>query len=76
MKTLTGITLAGALAASLFAPFAANAADVELTYLTHWSPETVALLEKAAGAYSSQHPGVTVSVRAVPFGDLNSRFQR
>ncbi|MBL0373377.1 extracellular solute-binding protein [Rhizobium sp. KVB221] len=70
MKTLTGITLAGALAASLFAPFAANAQDIELTYLTHWSPETVALLEKAAGAYSSQHPGVTVSVRAVPFGDL------
>jgi multiple sugar transport system substrate-binding protein len=70
MKTLTGITLAGALAASLFAPFAANAADIELTYLTHWSPETVALLEKAAGAYTAQHPGVTVSVRAVPFGDL------
>lgn len=70
MKTLTGITLAGALAASLFAPIAASAEDIELTYLTHWSPETVALLEKAAGTYTAKHPGVKVSVRAVPFGDL------
>lgn len=70
MKTLTGITLAGALAASLFAPLAASAEDIELTYLTHWSPETVALLEKAAGTYTAKHPGVKVSVRAVPFGDL------
>jgi multiple sugar transport system substrate-binding protein len=70
LKTLTGITLAGALAASLFTPLAASAEDIELTYLTHWSPDTVALLEKAAGTYTAKHPGVKVSVRAVPFGDL------
>jgi len=57
-------------AAAAMTPFAANAQNVELTYLTHWAPDTVALLEKAAGDYSAAHPGVTISIRAVPFGDL------
>lgn len=43
---------------------------VEISYLTHWSPETVALLEEAASRYTADNPDVTVSVRAVPFGDL------
>jgi multiple sugar transport system substrate-binding protein len=45
-------------------------AQTEISYLTHWAPDTVAKLEAAAAAYSEQHPDVTVSVRAVPFGDL------
>ncbi|MCR8724618.1 ABC transporter substrate-binding protein [Frigidibacter sp. ROC022] len=49
---------------------AADAEPVEVSYLTHWSPETVALLESAAARYSEEHPDVTISVRAVPFGDL------
>ncbi len=49
---------------------AASAEPVELTYLTHWSPETVALLDAAAARYSAENPDVTVSVQAVPFGDL------
>lgn len=42
----------------------------ELTYLTHWPPETVALLEEAIGRYEAENPGVTIEVRAVPFGNL------
>lgn len=59
-----------ALAASALAPLTASAQEVELTYLTHWAPETVALLEEAASAYSAENPDVSVTVRAVPFGDL------
>ena len=42
----------------------------EISYLTHWAPETVAKLEAAAAAYSASHPGAKITVRAVPFGDL------
>src|SRR5690606_30737759 len=45
-----------------------QAADI--SFLTHWSPETVAQLEAAAATYSESHPDTTVTVRAVPFGDL------
>ena len=30
--------------------------DVTISFLTHWGPETVALLEEAAGAYSEAQP--------------------
>jgi multiple sugar transport system substrate-binding protein len=46
------------------------AEPVNISYLTHWSPETVALLETAAKTYQASNPDVTVTVRAVPFGDL------
>lgn len=59
-----------AVAATALTPFAASAEPVELTYLTHWAPDTVAMLEQAASAYTAQNPDVKVSVRAVPFGDL------
>jgi multiple sugar transport system substrate-binding protein len=42
----------------------------EISYLTHWAPETVAKLEAAAAAYSQSHPDTKITVRAVPFGDL------
>ncbi len=45
-----------------------QAADI--SFLTHWSPETVAKLEAAIAAYSETHPETTITVRAVPFGDL------
>nr|WP_246429678.1 extracellular solute-binding protein [Prosthecomicrobium pneumaticum] len=48
----------------------AFAEDVTVSFLTHWPPETVAKLEAAAAAYRKDHPGVAVTVRAVPFGDL------
>ena len=68
MNAISRLWIAAAAAALL--PTAAQAQDVQLTYLTHWAPETVALLEEAAGAFSAAHPGVAISVRAVPFGDL------
>jgi multiple sugar transport system substrate-binding protein len=59
-----------AVTATALSPLAAHAQDIQLTYLTHWAPDTVALLESAASAYSAEHPDVAISVRAVPFGDL------
>jgi multiple sugar transport system substrate-binding protein len=69
MNAMSKIALAALVAAGL-TPFAAHAQKVNLTYLTHWSPESVAMLEKAATAYGKDHPDVSISVRAVPFGDL------
>lgn len=45
-----------------------QAADI--SFLTHWSPETVTLLEAAIEKYSESHPNDAITVRAVPFGDL------
>ncbi|MES0068011.1 extracellular solute-binding protein [Mesorhizobium sp. M0074] len=60
-----------ALAAGLVAsPTIGWAQSVNISYLTHWSPETVALLDAAAKDYTKSNPDVTVTVRAVPFGDL------
>ena len=69
MNAMSKIALA-ALTAVALTPFAAHAEKVSLSYLTHWSPESVAMLEKAASAYIRDHPDVSISVRAVPFGDL------
>ena len=57
-------------AAMVMAPAAALADTTNVSFLTHWSPETVAKLEAAAAAYSKDHPDVAITVRAVPFGDL------
>ncbi|HSV00198.1 MAG TPA: extracellular solute-binding protein [Roseiarcus sp.] len=59
-----------ALAVVVFSPFPAHAQKVNLSFLTHWSPESVAMLEKAASAYVKVHADVAISIRAVPFGDL------
>src|SRR5690625_164819 len=53
----------------------AGIAQVQLTYLTHWPPETVALLEEAIATYESQNEGVDIQVRAVPFGNLLSTLR-
>ncbi|RYE08656.1 MAG: sugar ABC transporter substrate-binding protein [Hyphomicrobiales bacterium] len=45
-----------------------QAADV--SFLTHWAPDTVAKLEAAAATYTASHPDTKITVRAVPFGDL------
>ncbi len=44
--------------------------QVELTFLTHWAPETVEQLEAVAADYKTQNPDVTIKIRAVPFADL------
>src|SRR5690606_92573 len=68
MTKLTRLKLAFAAAVAL--PASAFAEPVNISYLTHWSPETVALLEAAAASYSEANPDVTITVQAVPFGDL------
>ncbi|MBD8065118.1 sugar ABC transporter substrate-binding protein [Devosia sp. PTR5] len=42
----------------------------EISFLTHWGPDTVKLLDAAIEKYEAANPGDTVTVRAVPFGDL------
>jgi multiple sugar transport system substrate-binding protein len=42
----------------------------EISFLTHWGPDTVAKLEAAAASYSKSHPETKIIIRAVPFGDL------
>lgn len=46
------------------------AAPVTISYLTHWGPDQVAVLDAIGKAYTAEHPNVTVEIRAVPFGDL------
>lgn len=44
--------------------------DVTVSFLTHWPPETVSLLDDAIADYTAEHSNVSIDVRAVPFGDL------
>ena len=53
----------GAVAALLSGTALVQAADV--SFLTHWSPETVSKLETAAAAYKESHPDTNITVRAV-----------
>jgi multiple sugar transport system substrate-binding protein len=64
---ISKLTLAAGLVAL---PATGWAQSVNISYLTHWSPETVALLETAAKDFSKANPDVAITVRAVPFGDL------
>jgi len=50
-------------------------AQVNISYLTHWPPETVELLEAAISKYEAANPGVNIEVRAVPFGNLLSTLR-
>lgn len=59
---------AGTLAVLASSTALVQAADV--SFLTHWAPDTVAKLEAAAKTYSASHPDTKITVRAVPFGDL------
>lgn len=46
-----------------------------ISFLTHWSPPQVKMLQDAAAAFSRQDPNVTVEIRAVPFGNLLSTLR-
>ena len=59
---------AGTIAVLLSTTAWVHAADI--SFLTHWGPDTVAKLEAAAATYTKSHPDTKVTVRAVPFGDL------
>ncbi|MDR0782145.1 MAG: extracellular solute-binding protein, partial [Propionibacteriaceae bacterium] len=47
----------------------------EVTFLTHWGPDQVQMLEAAAAAYTAINPDVTVKIQAVPFGNLLSTLR-
>ena len=68
MKAFKGWHLALAGALMMTTSVAAQAADI--SFLTHWGPDTVALLDAAIDKYEADNPGDTITVRAVPFGDL------
>ena len=59
---------AGTIAVLLSTTAWVQAADI--SFLTHWGPDTVAKLEAAAATYTKAHPDTKITVRAVPFGDL------
>lgn len=75
-KLRTGaVGLVGLVAASLVGVGPAvgqspAAAPVTISYLTHWGPEQVAVLDAVGKAYTEANPNVTVEIRAVPFSDL------
>src|SRR3569833_1266453 len=48
----------------------ALAQAVDVSFLTHRGPDTVAKLAAAIAVYSKDHPDTKITVRAVPFGDL------
>lgn len=62
-------------AALLLAAGTALAQPVNISYLTHWPPETVDLLQAAITKYEADNPGVKIEVRAVPFGNLLSTLR-
>ncbi|KRA25213.1 ABC transporter substrate-binding protein [Microbacterium sp. Root61] len=47
----------------------------EITFLTHWGPEQVTMLEEAAAAFTEENPDITVKVQAVPFANLLSTLR-
>ena len=49
--------------------------DVTISFLTHWGPEQVAMLEEAADVFEDENPGIAVEVRAVPFANLLSTLR-
>lgn len=69
MQASKGMSRLAMVTALLMATSAASQA-AEISFLTHWGPDTVALLDAAIDAYEAANPGDTVTVRAVPFGDL------
>lgn len=46
-----------------------------VTYLTHWGPDQVKMLEDAADKFHEDNPDITVKVRAVPFANLLSTLR-
>ncbi|MCG7418561.1 MULTISPECIES: ABC transporter substrate-binding protein [Microbacterium] len=49
--------------------------STKVTFLTHWGPEQVTMLEDAAAAFTEENPDITVEVQAVPFANLLSTLR-
>lgn len=46
-----------------------------ISFLTHWGPDQVKALKAAAAAFEKSNPGISVDIRAVPFGNLLSTLR-
>ncbi len=56
--------------AATAAPATGAGNPVTITYLTHWPPQQVDLLNKYISKFEASNPKIKVEVRAVPFGSL------
>jgi multiple sugar transport system substrate-binding protein len=76
---LTSIGLAAAMTLAGCSSGGGGATDSggkqELTFLTHWGPDQVKMLEAAGAAFTKSNPDITVKVQAVPFGNLLSTLR-
>jgi multiple sugar transport system substrate-binding protein len=70
MSRSVALSLGAAVALVGGAAPVAGQESVSISYLTHWGPDQVAQLESVASAFEAENSGVSVEIRAVPFGDL------
>ncbi|MFD6054068.1 extracellular solute-binding protein [Agromyces sp. NPDC060279] len=70
-----GLSLALGLAGCSASTGDAEGGAQELTFLTHWGPDQVKMLEAAGDAFTADHPDITIKVQAVPFGNLLSTLR-
>ncbi|MFD1936312.1 extracellular solute-binding protein [Nonomuraea mangrovi] len=79
MKTSTMRVAAVSAAVAVVAAGCGGGAEgpktTKISFLTHWGPDQVKALEAAAQAFQKQNPGITVDIRAVPFGNLLSTLR-
>lgn len=62
--------VAAALLAGMSGARSTTAKQTTITYLTHWGPDQVKMLQAAAAKFHARNPGITVQIRAVPFANL------
>jgi multiple sugar transport system substrate-binding protein len=67
------VALGAGLIGAVSNPVAAAASPrVTVTYLTHWPPPQVALLQADAKTFEKANPNITINFHTVPFGNLLS----
>lgn len=72
---LAGLAAVGATVATTLVATAgpsAAASPVTITYLTHWGPPQVKMLQADAAQFHKANPNITVQFHAVPFANLLS----
>jgi multiple sugar transport system substrate-binding protein len=71
VTTVAGVAAVAAVAAGCGSSGGGSAGgQTTITYLTHWGPAQVSMLESAAAAFHKTNPSITVKFQAVPFANL------
>jgi len=70
-----GLALAGCSGTTSGTGTSGADAPQTLTFLTHWGPDQVKMLQDAGAAYTALHPNITVTIQAVPFANLLSTLR-